>query len=299
MSSDRDITRIVRSWLEDGRNALPDRVLDSVLDQLPTTPQRRHSWQAWRNPIVSNTFKFMLAGAASLAVAAIGIGLYFNQPGGIGPPAASPSPTVAPTLPPTPEPTPAAALPLPDDDLEPGTYMVDSPNFPVRITFDVPDGWSGAPGTKAASVWKSTAAAPDYSLMVAFWIVDSVSADPCGTDEMDWRVGPTVDDLATAIAGWPGFSVSGPTDVALGGYQGKLLEITVPDVAEGCVGGDFDMWHSGGTIRGANEGNQSQLWILDVDGVRLVVETVDFPGSSDQDRAESLQILESIQIEKP
>lgn len=97
MSSDRDTTRIVRSWLEDGANVLPDRVLDSVLDQLPATPQRGHLWQAWRNPLVSNTLKIASAGAAALAVAVIGIGLYFNQPGGIGPPAPSPSPSPSPT----------------------------------------------------------------------------------------------------------------------------------------------------------------------------------------------------------
>ena len=48
MSTDRDVTRIVRSWLEEGATALPDRVLDTVLDQLPATPQRRAWWPAWR-----------------------------------------------------------------------------------------------------------------------------------------------------------------------------------------------------------------------------------------------------------
>ena len=42
MSTDRETTRIVRSWLEEGATALPDRVLDAVLDQVPTTRQRRH-----------------------------------------------------------------------------------------------------------------------------------------------------------------------------------------------------------------------------------------------------------------
>ena len=32
MSTDHDVTRIVRAWLEDGVTALPDRILDSVLD---------------------------------------------------------------------------------------------------------------------------------------------------------------------------------------------------------------------------------------------------------------------------
>ena len=44
MSTDRDVTRIVRSWLEEGATALPDRVLDAVLDQVPSTSQRRPRW---------------------------------------------------------------------------------------------------------------------------------------------------------------------------------------------------------------------------------------------------------------
>ena len=50
MSTDRDTTRIVRSWLEEGVTALPDRVLDAVLDQVPATSQRRSWWPAWRFP---------------------------------------------------------------------------------------------------------------------------------------------------------------------------------------------------------------------------------------------------------
>ncbi len=38
MSAERDVTRIVRSWLEEGVTALPDRVLDAVLDQSPRPP---------------------------------------------------------------------------------------------------------------------------------------------------------------------------------------------------------------------------------------------------------------------
>ena len=47
MSTDRETTRIVRSWLEEGATALPDRVLDAVLDQVPATRQRRARWPAW------------------------------------------------------------------------------------------------------------------------------------------------------------------------------------------------------------------------------------------------------------
>jgi hypothetical protein len=292
MSSHRDVNRIVRSWLEAGATQFPDRLLDEVLDQLPATPQRRHIWQAWRNSLMTNTFSTATAAAVVLAIAVAGIGLYVSQPsgagglGGVDPPAATPSPT----------PEPEA---LPDGTLEPGRYAIDEP-FPLRITFNVPDGWSGVPGhSKAAAVWKPTAEVPDYSTMVGFWIVDWVPADPCGLTGTSSSA-TTVDDLATVIAGWPGFDVTAPTAVTLGGYEGQSLEFTVPDDTEHCLGGDLDMWRSGGTTRGANNGDLSQLWILDVDGTRLVIELVESPEqTSDQDRAEQREILGSIEITRP
>ena len=50
MSTDRDVERIVRSWMDEGVTQLPDRVLDLVLDQIPATPQRRAGWLARRFP---------------------------------------------------------------------------------------------------------------------------------------------------------------------------------------------------------------------------------------------------------
>ena len=46
--SERDTTRIVRSWLEEGADRIPDRVLDAVEAQLPATRQRREGWLARR-----------------------------------------------------------------------------------------------------------------------------------------------------------------------------------------------------------------------------------------------------------
>ena len=37
MTTDAELSRIVRSWLEDGRTRLPDHVLDAVLADIPTT----------------------------------------------------------------------------------------------------------------------------------------------------------------------------------------------------------------------------------------------------------------------
>jgi len=73
MSTDRDITRTVRSWLEDGVTALPDRVLDDVLDQLPATHQRRATWWPARRIAQMNTAaRFGLAAAAVVVAALLG-----------------------------------------------------------------------------------------------------------------------------------------------------------------------------------------------------------------------------------
>ena len=106
MSTERDVERIVRSWMDEGVNALPDRVLDAVLDQIPATPQRRAGWPARRFPSLNTYMRFGLAAAAVVLAAVIGIGLYGNLTG--GPPDATPSSTPAPSpsSSPVPSPTP-------------------------------------------------------------------------------------------------------------------------------------------------------------------------------------------------
>src|SRR5688500_6920932 len=68
MSADRETTRIVRSWLEDGATQLPGFILDSVLDQLPTTSQRRVTW--WPARSLSQINMSVMIGLAAVAVAA-------------------------------------------------------------------------------------------------------------------------------------------------------------------------------------------------------------------------------------
>jgi hypothetical protein len=97
MSTDRDVTRIVRSWLEEGVTALPDRVLDTVLDQVPATQQRRSLWPPRR---LSNMNSYMRIGLGAAAAVLAGIGL-LGRPSNIGP-ATSPTPSSASSIPSSP-----------------------------------------------------------------------------------------------------------------------------------------------------------------------------------------------------
>jgi hypothetical protein len=108
MDTDRDTTRIVRSWLAEGRTALPDHILDAVLDQVAATPQRRPARLARRLRTMGVPVRIATAAAAILVAAVLGISLLsgaFGGVGGPGPAAASPSPS------PTIAATPAAVDP--------------------------------------------------------------------------------------------------------------------------------------------------------------------------------------------
>jgi hypothetical protein len=97
MSTDREVTRIVRSWLDEGVTTLPDRVLDAVLDQIPATPQRRAWWPARRRPTLHTYARFGLAAAAFVMVAVAGIGIYANTVGRSSVPTHSSAPSRSPT----------------------------------------------------------------------------------------------------------------------------------------------------------------------------------------------------------
>jgi Tol biopolymer transport system component len=106
VSTDRDLTNLVRSWMKTDEHESADRVLGAVFDRLDTTPQRRPLWRARRNNPMNGTFKLVAAGTAAVLVAATALGIYLNRQtvGPIGSPSSSlptttglPSPTDVPT----------------------------------------------------------------------------------------------------------------------------------------------------------------------------------------------------------
>jgi hypothetical protein len=198
----------------------------------------------------------------------------------------------------TPTATPIPSLP--SGPLEPGTYVLSAidPGFDAshRITVSVPDGYEGYEGWAVLTVGTHDAG-------LSFAIVNNVFADPCrwhGTLP-DPPVGPRVADLVAAMANQPGRHATTPTDVTLDGYTGKQMELTAPDDFTGCDLGRFQSWtFSPGEsdTRYHHPGQHDLLWILDVDGVRLVLDVSYDPGTSKQDRAELLQMVDSVDIQR-
>jgi len=99
MKTERETTRIVRSWLEIGADRLPDRVLDSVLEQLPQHRQRRRPLlRQGRFSPMNPLAKTAIAAAAVLVVAVLGYN-FLPRTGSVGISIPSPTPSPSPPAP--------------------------------------------------------------------------------------------------------------------------------------------------------------------------------------------------------
>lgn len=215
---------------------------------------------------------------------------------------------------PSPTPTVQDIMELePFAPLEPGTYFIDpdlDPSTPLRVVYEVPvDGWRMWIG---ATKWSE-----DGHVMVSITTVTNLVRHGCRDHSWaDPPVGPSVNDLAAALADLAPFRVtSPPKDVTVYGYRGKHLQLTVPDLPvegegddrrfTGCVDGNLKSWvaaidtEPGDAFYGYNgePRRTEEFWILDIEGTRLVIEANWSPASPRKDVAELRAILDSIQIE--
>lgn len=313
MSTDRDVTRIVRSWLEEGVTALPDRILDAVLEQVPATPQRRAWWPAWRFGEMNSYAKAAIAVAAVAVVAVVGINL-LPRSGGVGGPGQTPSPS--PTASPSPSPSPSPAG-ISDGPLAAGTYATQpfsgnadlcmgqagctesAADDSIRITLTVPDGWAGIGDT----IWRAVEHnSPPGGAGLGFSRGSWLYSQPCGEQPgPDIPTGTTVDDFVTALVEHPDLDVTTPVDVTLAGYSGKYLELQNPaNIATNqylpgpgiCT--YYFVWEPGIYAQGPN--HLWHIWVLDVDGVRVVVRSDTYPGTTAEVKGQLTTIVNSIQI---
>ena len=209
-------------------------------------------------------------------------------------------------------PTTVAPRPVPDGEgfvtLTSGTYFIDPDGdaaTPLRVTFDVGLGWMSWLG--------AVKFVGDDHLALTIATVSNVAREACRDHSpQSPPVGPTVDDLATALARLDPFQVtSAPKDVTVQGYSGKHLQLAVPNIPVsndqfvGCFNGNLASWFSPIHDEGlsaffgynAEPGRTEDFYILDVDGTRLVLTTMSGPKSRPQDLAELEAMFDSINIE--
>jgi len=200
--------------------------------------------------------------------------------------------------------------PPPFHPLETETYFVEPVATDIQVFFTIPaEGWLSWIGA-----FKPEQGADAPGQLVGMSIVNATNLvqDGCtGHVAADPPVGPTVDDMATALAALSPFILTKPpTAVTAYGFSGKHLELTVPDIAfevsgdgtvfTDCADGELWSWigkplsfaYHGYSLPGQVE----ELWLLDVDGARLMIQTLWSPSSPEGDIAELRSILDSVAI---
>jgi hypothetical protein len=191
------------------------------------------------------------------------------------------------------------------EQLAAGSYVLDldargsgDEQFPL-ITITVPDGWSNLDGWAVNSGEGS-----DHWVGMTFWDVGEVYAHPCQWQDRRIQPGPSVGDLANVLAKRPLRDATEPVDIVVDGFQGMQLQWSVPADIDfsTCDGDDFRSWTaaagSWASVRyHQGPGQVDRLWILDVDGERLVVDAMYMPSTDANDREELWQVMESIRFE--
>jgi hypothetical protein len=279
---------LLDAWMDLGPTVAPERVAEATSVTIRRTRQRRASWwPAWRFAEMNAYAKVAIV-AAAVIVAIVGINL-LPRGGGVG----NAPPSLSPTQQPTPSPTPLA-FPL-GGQLAVGRHSMIRGGVPLSVELPGP-GWESYLG-----YFFNLGTEPPDAISFLFWDPSPVGvyADPCAPEQAP-PAGPSIADLAEAMSTVPGTElISGPTDVTVGGRPAKQLVITVPEES-GCPGDEsFYLWY-GGDAEGRYAtalGARHSVWIVDVDGTRLVIEAESYDGSVPDTDQVVAEIVRSIQFE--
>lgn len=283
--------------------AAPPRVLERTMQAIGATRQRRIGSVLSFTRIVAVAAAVIVAGIVFVQVAGI------NEP----PPATEPTATEPTATEPTatePTATEPTATGQPAESTEPAASGGASSDWPHTSTFnvggvaievDLPDGWqktaSGGEAAWANCCVDARSDSPQTSTResgITFWVLDELLFSGCDGEQLGpMEVGPTVGDFADALQSLPGFEASRPEPASVDGAEGVRLRMT-PIPHSGCGRGLSTMVIGPGYV--AKVIQVQDLWILDVDGIRLIIEGWDYDGgrNSEQDALRERQILEIV-----
>lgn len=174
----------------------------------------------------------------------------------------------------------------------------------MTIDVTLPDGWADLAGPVGEGNGPN-------GVQVGFFNSQSINSDPCHWDhdgsgrapqEGDIKVGPTVDDLADALAGSSAYESTTPVDATLGGYSGKRLELHLVPDPSGCdshndAGDQYFVFGGRNPQQYAQGGaNTWKITIVDVEGARLIALLVSYEETSAEDLSAAQAILDSAVI---
>lgn len=186
-------------------------------------------------------------------------------------------------------------------ELAPDTYVINygsiggADRFPtLALTFTVPAGWSR--GHVDGVVWGGS------GTRLAFVVADNLFVDPCNPSRglRDPAVGPSVEDLSTALATVPNWNVERTSTGTFHGFPGTRVELTSPADLSACTEAASWLLHVLGDpgVAGAINGSERHdLRILDVDGTRVVIDAISTGESSEAALTELRALVDSIAVQ--
>jgi len=259
---------------------------------------------------MNNAVRIALAAAAVVVIAFLGYQLLSGlDVGGLGPtetpqPVSSLAPSAGPSIPGLP------GTVMSPEMLTPGTYSVrpeilDAP----RVLVTVPAGWNGF----GFGISKDDSMSQP-GVGITFWGGSMyVYQDPCRWESSrpSAPVGPSVDEMAAALSAQAMRNATAPTELTVDGFAGKAIELTVPaDIAFAPENGfvdcdgrlEFRSWIlekglSSYSLQAA-PGQHDQVWIIDVNGTRVIIDASFYEATSATDMADLQAVLESIRFQR-
>ena len=272
MNGNRTPDSAIDAFLADGITELPDRTFDAVRSDIHRTRQRVVIGP-WREQTMVTPLRMAAAVAVVVAAGIAWIGL--SPKSNLGSPS-TPAPTASATTSPTVATTPGAATLITGENhpLTLGRYVVDYGSVPgatvdgPAISFEI--GATGWTSLDDYAVERNYADAISPGASLAFWNITALPVDPC-TDHAPRTTapGPEIDDVLLAVGGQQGIRAGTVTDVTIGGYRAKYVDLTITADILSCEGG-FVMWGSDADGRKAQGlGEVDRLYAVDVDGQRI------------------------------
>jgi len=188
--------------------------------------------------------------------------------------------------------------------LEPGTYSLalwgQGYAGPLpRAILELPEGWFSSGGYFLHAGLDGVT--DDQLGAISGWHPVQVLTDPCRRRTAA-DVGPTGNDLARALVDQTGPSTQ-PQPVVLDGHRGLTLDVTIPPDLDPnrCTRNQYSLWRTesrGDSALGQDTpGLVNRLWILDVDGTRIVLLASLYPDETEELHQEQTTIAESVHFE--
>ena len=171
--------------------------------------------------------------------------------------------------------------------------------IPFDVQLTIPElGW------RSCGLFYKDLAPPQGLMMVGLWAPVNAYRNPCHW-KREGRFNPpiadSVDALVFAMQVQELTEAGKPTEVVIDGFPGKYLRLEVPADLDtsGCDVGEFRFWDGPGDSVwwvGALDapGLIGEVWVLDVDGQRVVVQAASYVDAEERYRDEIHAIVESI-----